>query len=82
MRRLDLDQLTGEFRCVVPVGGGGLEQEGLLHDQLVTGVLGKSGRIKGRSGDGVVIAARDTPGQVVAEQRTLWLFGRSGAIDF
>ena len=41
MRRLDLDQLAGELDGVVPIGRGGLEQEGLLEDQLVVGILGE-----------------------------------------
>ena len=61
MRRLDLDQLAGELDGVVPVCRGGLEQEGLLKDQLVVGILGERPRIEVCCSGGVVVAARHAP---------------------
>ena len=61
MRRLDLDQLAGELDGVVPVRCSGLEQEGLLKDQLVVGILGERPRIEVCCSGGVVVATRHAP---------------------
>ena len=75
MRRLDLDQLAGELDGVVPVRRGGLEQEGLLKDQLVVGILGERPRIEVCCSGGVVVAARHAPGEIIAEQSAGLAFG-------
>ena len=67
--RLDLDQLLGKLDGAIPMGGGGLEQEGLLENDLVVGILGQSLGIEIGGGDGVVVAAGHAAGQIIAEQR-------------
>ena len=67
--RLDLDQFLGKLDGAIPMGGGGLEQEGLLENDLVAGILGQSLGIEIGGGNGVVVAAGHAPGQIVAEQR-------------
>ena len=68
MRRLDLDEVLGERDGAVPVRGGSLEQEGLLENDLVAGILGQGLGIEVGGGNGVVVAAGHPARQIVAEQ--------------
>ena len=43
--------------ALIPIGGGGFEQESLFEDQLVLGILGKGPRIEICRGNRVVIVA-------------------------
>ena len=68
MRRLDLDQLARELDGAIPIRRRGLEQKGLLQDQLVAGILGERFGIVVSRRDGIVVAARHAPGEIVSEQ--------------
>src|SRR6185312_7908559 len=58
VRRLDLDDVLGERDGAIPMRRGGLEQEGLLENDLVTGILGQGFGIEIGGGNGIVVAAR------------------------
>ena len=69
--RCDGSTLTSSrasLMALVPIGRGGLEQEGLLKDQLVVGILGERSRIEVCCRGGIVVAARHAPGEIIAEQ--------------
>ena len=79
MLRLDLDELLGKLDSAIPMRRRGLEQEGLLEDDLVAGILGERLRVKVRRHCSVMVAAGQAAGEIVAEQRArIGVLGRVG----
>ena len=64
-----LDEILGKLDRAVPMGRGRLEQEGLLENDLVPGVLGQRPGIELGSGGKVMVAASHAAGKIVAEKR-------------
>ena len=70
MGRIGLYQFLGKLDRAVPMGRGRLEQEGLLQNHLILGILGERLGIEIGGDYCVMVAARERPGKIIAEQRT------------
>ena len=66
---LDLDQRFGKLDGAVPMRRGGLQEEGLLEDDLVGRVLSERFGIEVGRRNGVMVATRHAARKVVAKQR-------------
>src|SRR5262249_6066169 len=67
--RVGLDQFLGKLDRIVPMGGGRFEQEGLLQDHLVLGILGERLGIELGGDFEVMVAAGHAAGKIIAKQR-------------